>query len=171
MMMKNTESIGDYSKKFLRAVYNAGLPKDDARIADRFLASLTLSVQTLVRVTMARSGPNGESKRDWTVEQITQIGRDILGDDNRLYAEATRLIPGSRGQPEKNNEEHPRKKLHHSNKITKHEKTFFCSHHGKNPTHESSKCFTLINHKNKASSSNSRNPCRRCGENYYHGHV
>ncbi|OAD77032.1 hypothetical protein PHYBLDRAFT_158055 [Phycomyces blakesleeanus NRRL 1555(-)] len=120
---------------------------------------------------MARSGPNGESKCDWTVEQITQIGRDIFGDDNRLYAEATRLIPGSRGQPEKNNEEHPRKKLHHSNKITKHEKTFFCSHHGKNPTHESSKCFTLINHKNKASSSNSRNPCRHCGENYYHGHV
>ncbi|KAG2191771.1 hypothetical protein INT47_012821 [Mucor saturninus] len=171
MVMKNTESIGDYSKKFLRAVYNAGLNKDDPRIADRFLASLALSVQTLIKVTMARS-PNGEAKREWTVEQITQIGRDILGDDNRLYAEATRLIPGAHGQPEKKYEDHPRKKPHHhTSKITKHEKTFFCSHHGKNPTHESSKCFTLINRKNKASSLNSRNPCRRCGENYHHGHV
>ncbi|OAD65442.1 hypothetical protein PHYBLDRAFT_184143, partial [Phycomyces blakesleeanus NRRL 1555(-)] len=93
MVMLPSESIGDYSKKFLQAVYDAGLPKNDARVADRFLASLTRQVQTLLRLTMTRLDFNGETKRDWTVEQLTQIGRDILGDDNRMYAEATQLIP------------------------------------------------------------------------------
>ncbi|OAD78042.1 hypothetical protein PHYBLDRAFT_141905 [Phycomyces blakesleeanus NRRL 1555(-)] len=136
MMMKNTESIGDYLKKFPCAVYNAGLPKDNAYIANRFLALLILSVQTLVRVIMAHSGYNGESKRDWTVEQVTQISRYILADNNRVYSKTTQLILSSCGQPEKNNEEHSRKKLHHSNKITKHKKILFCSHHEKNPTHD-----------------------------------
>ncbi|KAG1443499.1 hypothetical protein G6F56_010652 [Rhizopus delemar] len=175
MTMKNSESIADYSKRFLQSVYNASLSKDDARIADRFLASLTLPVQTLVRVTMARSGPTGESKRDWTVEQITQIGRDILGDDNRLYAEATQLIPGARSHNEKNYGTHQEKKRRDydhkpKDRVRKPETPYFCSHHGRNRTHESKDCFTLKNKKVNGVAKD-LNPCRRCDEPYGPGHI
>ncbi|KAG1442990.1 hypothetical protein G6F56_010841 [Rhizopus delemar] len=172
MTMKNTESIADYSKNFLQAVFNAGLSKDDARIADRFLASLTLPVQTLVRVTMARSGPTGESMRDWTVEQITQIGRDILGDDNRLYAEATRLIPGARTHTEKtegNNHSMKKRTYEFKNKVNKPDKMYQCSHHGQNRTHDSKDCYWLK--KKESNVTTSRNPCRRCGEQFGPNHV
>jgi hypothetical protein len=174
MTMKNTESIGDYSKRFLQAVYNAGLPKTDARIADRFLASLTLPVQTLIRVTMARSGPNGESRHEWTVELITQIGRDILGDDNRLYSEATRLIPGAQAHTEKRREDNPIKKQSHINKykISKPDHQYYCKHHGKNRTHDTKDCYFLKKRggDNSTHTTNGRIPCRHCGEPYYAGH-
>ncbi|KAG1492964.1 hypothetical protein G6F52_013295 [Rhizopus delemar] len=145
--MSNKESIGDYSKKFLQAVYNAGLPSDDPRIADRFLASLTLSVQTLIRVTVARVGKSKDDANErWTVEYITQVGRDILGDDNKLYAEATALIPGanksdtvksrysengSRGDGSlSGHRRHQFKRRSHN--MTKVNKNYFCTHHGKN---------------------------------------
>lgn len=41
----------------------------------------------------------GRNKDDgnegWTVDYITQVGRDILGDDASVYAETTSLIPGA----------------------------------------------------------------------------
>ncbi|KAG1143413.1 hypothetical protein G6F37_003239 [Rhizopus arrhizus] len=82
--------------KDVTEVNNQVIRYDDPHIADRFLASLTLSVQTLIRVTVARVGKNkADTNERWTVEYITQVGRDILGDDNKLYAEATALIPGA----------------------------------------------------------------------------
>ncbi|KAG1081419.1 hypothetical protein G6F39_013905 [Rhizopus arrhizus] len=145
MQMSSKESIGDYSKKFLQAVYNAGLPSDDPRIADRFLASLTLSVQTLIRVTVARVGKNkADTNEKWTVEYITQVGRDILGDDNKLYAEATALIPGanksdtgksrysengSRGDGSLSGHRRHQFKRRSQN-MTKVNKHYFCTHHG-----------------------------------------
>lgn len=175
MTMKNTESIGDYSKRFLQAVYNAGLPKDDARIADRFLASLTLPVQTLIRVTMARSGPNEESRNEWTVERITQIGRDILGDDNRLYSEATRLIPGAQTHTEKHREDNSIKKQSTKPKfkVSKPENQYFCKHHGKNRTHDTKDCYFLKKRggTNSTHTTNGRIPCRHCGEPYFSGHT
>ncbi|KAG1449876.1 hypothetical protein G6F56_008517 [Rhizopus delemar] len=83
-----------------------GFSKDDGCIADHFLTPLTLPVQILARVTMTRSGPTGESKRDWTVEQITQIGRDILRDNDCFYAEVTQFIPGACLHTEKNHDTH-----------------------------------------------------------------
>ncbi|OAD66563.1 hypothetical protein PHYBLDRAFT_157097, partial [Phycomyces blakesleeanus NRRL 1555(-)] len=97
-----------------------------------------------------------------------------------MYAEATQLIPGAnmhteRRMEKKRMEAYPRKKVHSSNnqqhRISKPERSFFCSHHGKNTTHESSKCFTLANNKAKVAAPTKRNPCRRCGENYFRGHV
>lgn len=96
MQMGPKESISDYSKRFFGAVYNAGLPSNDPRIADRFLASLTLPVQTLIRVTVARVDRNKNTGVEgWTVEYDTQVGRDILSDDASVYAEATAQIPGA----------------------------------------------------------------------------
>jgi hypothetical protein len=45
------------------------------------LASLTKPVQTLIRVAMnsVKAGSSGENA-EYTVDQIAQIGRDILGD-------------------------------------------------------------------------------------------
>ncbi|KAG0760680.1 hypothetical protein G6F22_019062 [Rhizopus arrhizus] len=93
--MSSKESISDYSKKFLQAVFYAGLPKDDPRIADRFLASLTLPVQTIIRMTVTRVEGKRSRPHNWTVEYLSQVGRDVLGDDNSLYAEATAMIPGA----------------------------------------------------------------------------
>ncbi|OAD74086.1 hypothetical protein PHYBLDRAFT_63962 [Phycomyces blakesleeanus NRRL 1555(-)] len=175
MVMLPSESIGDYSKKFLQAVYDAGLPKNDACVADRFLASLTRQVQTLLWLTMTRLDFNGKTKRDWTVKQLTQIGRDILDNHNCMYAEAIQLIPGANMHTERRMEAYPRKKVHSSNnkqhQISKPEHSFFCSHHSKNTTYESSKGFTLANNKAKVAAPTKRNPCRQCGENYFCGHV
>ncbi|OAD73731.1 hypothetical protein PHYBLDRAFT_168165 [Phycomyces blakesleeanus NRRL 1555(-)] len=182
MEMQSTESIEDYSKKFLQAVSDADLAKDDAHIADRFLTSLTVQVQTLLRFIINRLDLGGELKRDWTVEQLTQIGRGILGDDNRLHAEATQPIPDKNVHTEnimekrtdKKMASYSRKKVNHNSvqhRVSKPERSFFCSHHGKNHTHESSECFTLVNRKPKVSISDSCNPCRRCGENYIRGHT
>lgn len=38
--MSSKESIENYSRRFLQAVFNAGLPRNGPRIADRFLSSL-----------------------------------------------------------------------------------------------------------------------------------
>ncbi|EIE87356.1 hypothetical protein RO3G_12067 [Rhizopus delemar RA 99-880] len=175
MQMSNKESIGDYSKKFLQAVYNAGLPSDDPRIADRFLASLTLSVQTLIRVTVARVGKSkADTNEKWTVEYITQVGRDILGDDNKLYAEATALIPGanksdtvksrynengSRGDGSlSGHRRHQFKRRSHN--MTKVNKNYFCTHHGKNGTHDTVDCFTT----KRVEKVNTNKKCFKCGQ-------
>ncbi|CAO3688748.1 unnamed protein product [Rhizopus stolonifer] len=124
---------------------------------------------------MARSDPNGESKRDWTVEKITQIGRDILGDDNRLYAETTQLIPGVRSYTEKNHSIHQEKKKRDydykpKDRVRKPETPYFCSYHGRNRIHESKDCFTLKNKKPKGVAKD-LNSCRRCDKPYGPGHI
>ncbi|EIE92659.1 hypothetical protein RO3G_17370 [Rhizopus delemar RA 99-880] len=181
MQMSNKESIGDYSKKFLQAVYNAGLPSDDPRIADRFLASLTLSVQTLIRVTVARVGKSkADTNEKWTVEYITQVGRDILGDDNKLYAEATALIPGanksdtvksrynengSRGDGSlSGHRRHQFKRRSHN--MTKVNKNYFCTHHGKNGTHDTVDCFTT----KRVEKVNTNKKCFKCGQPWSREH-
>ncbi|KAG1038185.1 hypothetical protein G6F43_012731 [Rhizopus delemar] len=45
---------------------------------------------TVTRVEGKRSRPH-----NWTVEYLLQVGRDVLGDDNSLHAEATAMIPGA----------------------------------------------------------------------------
>lgn len=175
MQMGPRESISDYSKKFLEAVYNAGLPSNDPRIADRFLASLTLPVRTLIRVTVARVGRNkSSSNEDWTIEYITQVGRDILGDDPFVYREATALIPGANRTPQAMNNgggnstgnSHGRtfhKKHTFPNKVSK---SYFCKHHGKNGTHNSKDCFSL----KKQGKSASNNSCYKCKKPWIKGH-
>ncbi|EIE87751.1 hypothetical protein RO3G_12462 [Rhizopus delemar RA 99-880] len=181
MQMSNKESIGDYSKKFLQAVYNAGLPSDDPRIADRFLASLTLSVQMLMRVTVARVGKSKiDTNEKWTVEYITQVGRDILGDDNKLYAEATALIPGanksdtvksrynengSRGDGSLSGHRRHQFKRRSRN-MTKVNKNYFCTHHGKNGTHDTVDCFTT----KRVEKVNTNKKCFKCGQPWSREH-
>jgi hypothetical protein len=78
----------DYSCRFQQAVYNAGLQLDDPRVADRFMASLILPVQTVVRITLVREQGGGA----WTVDRITQVARDVLGDKARNYVQTFDFI-------------------------------------------------------------------------------
>jgi hypothetical protein len=172
MQMGAKESISEYSKRFLQAVYNAGLPSNDPRIADRFLASLTLPVQTIIRVTVARVGRNKNANgENWTVEYITQVGRDILGDDASAYAVATSLIPNAndnsrmvnRSSVMSNGESKTfRKKPKFSHKVVK---SYFCKHHGKNGTHDTGDCFSLKNQDKPAGKS-----CYTCKKPWVPGH-
>ena len=163
----------DYSKKFLQAVYNAGLPSNDPRIADRFLASLTLPVQTLIRVTVARVGRNkGNNNDEWTVDFITQVGRDILGDDASVYAEAASLIPGA------NKTVSMATRGEHSGEVTKKQfkkkfmnkvtKNYFCKNHGANGTHDTKDCFSSKKHE-RAEAGEKR--CFRCKKPWVRGHT
>jgi hypothetical protein len=70
MKMSSKKSIADCSKRFLQTVFNAGLPQNDPRIADRFLPPLAVPVQTLIRVTLARVGGETKNDHNWTVEYI-----------------------------------------------------------------------------------------------------
>ena len=173
MRMNPKESISDYSKKFLQAVYNAGLPSNDPRIADRFLASLTLPVQTLIRVTVARVGRNkGNNNDEWTVDFITQVGRDILGDDASVYAEAASLIPGA------NKTVSMATRGEHSGEVTKKQfkkkfmnkvtKNYFCKNHGANGTHDTKDCFSSKKHE-RAEAGEKR--CFRCKKPWVRGHT
>ncbi|EIE79091.1 hypothetical protein RO3G_03796 [Rhizopus delemar RA 99-880] len=140
-----------------------------------FLVSLTLSVQTLIIVTVARVGKSkADTNEKWTVEYITQVGRDILGDDNKLYAEATALIPGanksdtvksrynengSRGDGSlSGHRRHQFKRRSHN--MTKVNKNYFCTHHGKNGTHDTVDCFTT----KRVEKVNTNKKCFKCGQ-------
>lgn len=175
MKMTSKESISDYSKRFLQAVFNAGLPQDDPRIADRFLSSLVLPVQTLIRVTLARAGGLTQRNEIWTVEYITQVGRNVLGDDNALYAEAASIIPGVKSE---RREEGPgvrsmnmKKKFPFKNKsISRINKTYFCTQHGKNPTHDTKDCFS-IKKRGEHMKSKGNKACYKCKKPWAPGHV
>lgn len=172
MKMTAKESIADYSKRFLQAVFNAGLPQDDPRIADRFLSSLVLPVQTIIRVTLARTGSVHAREKQWTVEYITHIGRDVLGDDNSVYASAVSLVPGGRSREEssagRSFGETPRKKFPFKNKqVNRVSKIYVCSQHGKNPTHDSKDCYSL----KKKSEKKGGRACYRCSQPWSPGHV
>jgi hypothetical protein len=146
MVMENNESVGDYAKRFQTAMFDAGLPRECPRVADRFLASLTKPVQTLIRVAMnsVKAGSSGENA-EYTVDQIAQIGRDILGDDHTSYNEAVSLLPGA-PVVERRKEKAPYYH-HHKNaarrvqKASKVAKPFSCIHHGNNATHDTKDCF------------------------------
>ena len=178
MQMDKEETIAEYSRKFLQAVYNAQLSKDDPRIADRFLTSLTLPVQTLIRVTLARVG-SAKKERDhnWTVEYIAQVGRDILGDDKTLYAEATALLPGARKnatrdmEPQNGHQKKgPKYAGIHKNKPAKVSRHFFCSQHGHNATHDSKDCFSVKKRHERFEGKKERS-CYRCHQPWHKGHV
>ncbi|KAG0818619.1 hypothetical protein G6F20_001430 [Rhizopus arrhizus] len=146
MQMSNKESIGDYSKKFLQAV-----------------------------VTVARVGKNkADTNEKWIVEYITQVGRDILGDDNKLYAEATALIPGanksdtvksrysengSRGDGSLSGHRRQQFKRRSQNmaKVNKH---YFCTHHDKNSARDTIDCFTT----KRIEKSSTNKKCFKCGQ-------
>lgn len=177
MTMKASESIMDYSCRFQQAVYNAGLQLDDPRVADRFMASLILPVQTAVRITLVRE-QGGEA---WTVDRITQVARDVLGDDNRFYAHATSLLPGAVPAPNERVNEFqgsssklPSWKRGGSKRGgfgagagTNHgvSKRFHCEQHGNNDTHGTKDCAFLRFKKARA-----EGKCVKCGEKFFRGH-
>lgn len=177
MTMSNNESVGDYAKRFQLAMYNAGLPRDCPRVADRFLASLTKPVQTLIRVTLARAGLSGTAAEKYTVDQIAQVGRDILGDDHSTYYEAVSLFPGapreqqSRGykRDKSNNDSKQGHALHRTVKSGKLMKSYFCTHHGKNGTHETKDCYTLKKREARPPSDKKKGKeCWKCGQAPWH---
>ncbi|EIE89635.1 hypothetical protein RO3G_14346 [Rhizopus delemar RA 99-880] len=173
MTMSSKESISDYSKKFLQAVFYAGLPKDDPRIADHFLASLTLPVQTIIRMTVTRVEGKRSRPHNWTVEYLSQVGRDVLGDDNSLYAEATAMIPGANRVKKQEGVDHGLASKHRISKpikANKLAKSFFCSHHGKNGTHNSKDCYSLKNRAEK-NTEKKENNCYKCHQPWFKGHV
>lgn len=176
MTMKVSESIMDYSCRFQQAVYNAGLQLDDPRVADRFMASLILPVQTAVRITLVRE-QDGEA---WTVDRITQVARDVLGDDNRFYAHATSLLPGAAPvSSERYNDSQGSSSKFSSWKRggTKRggssagtstgavSKRFLCDQHGHNDTHATKDCAFLRFRKARA-----EGKCVKCGDKFFKGH-
>ncbi|KAI8970723.1 hypothetical protein BDB01DRAFT_731428 [Pilobolus umbonatus] len=157
MTMRSNESIGDYSRRFLQAVHNASLPRLDERISDRFLASLTKPVQTIIRLAMTQLGGIG-GQGAWSVCCIIPIGREVLGDDSESYIEATTMIPGARGSNIEMATKRENRRLGGSSRFAPSDgksfnrtsfgkgkgkvmKTLFCTQHGKNNTHETKDCF------------------------------
>ncbi|KAI8647114.1 hypothetical protein BD408DRAFT_479515 [Parasitella parasitica] len=59
-------------------------------MAGRLVASLILPEQTAVRITLVCE----QGIESWTVDRITQVSRNVLGDDNTFYAHVTTLLPG-----------------------------------------------------------------------------
>lgn len=178
MVMDPSESIMDYSCRFQQAVYNAGLQLDDPRVADRFMASLILPVQTAVRITLVRE----QGTESWTVDRITQVARDVLGDDNRFYAHATSLLPGGASVADPSEQRQERRgyqgaakgssssgrRYQGSVKRTEHggvSKKFHCEQHGVNDTHSSKDCQYL-----KFKRAQAEGKCVKCGKPYERGH-
>ncbi|KAG1498916.1 hypothetical protein G6F54_004749 [Rhizopus delemar] len=103
---------------------------------------------TVTRVEGKRSRPH-----NWTVEYLSQVGRDILGDDNNLYAEDTFMIPGANRVKKQEGVGHGLASKHRISKpikANKSAKTFFRSHHGKNGSHNSKDCYSLKNRAEKS---------------------
>jgi len=180
MTMMPRESIGDYSKRFLQTVYNAGLYKDCPRVADRFLSSMTVQVQAMVRLAVARFGRSRKEKElNWTVEYIAQVGRDVLGDNPKSYEEATAILPTS-GRREKPitapGSPYPKQyksRPFHAALRSRYEKRipderFYCSHHGKNRTHHTKDCFSVVKRGNEERKERS---CYKCRKPWQRGHV
>ncbi|KAI8991160.1 hypothetical protein BDF20DRAFT_843066, partial [Mycotypha africana] len=90
MNMGLNDSIVDYSRKFLQTMHEAGISSTDEGVADPFLTSLTPPVQTVLRLSMVTN-----KDKKWTVEKLSELARDILGDDPSTYALATALLPGT----------------------------------------------------------------------------
>ena len=174
MTMSTKETLSDYSKKYLKAVYDAGLPKDDPRIADRFLSSLTPPIQTLIRISVARTGESREA--DWTVEYLAKVGRDVLGDERSLYSEACLSVMSNSAIVRDSGQSIPAMKRHDSSRSesrvrVKPEgrvwKKYICTQHGRNNTHNTNDCYTLKNRSGKER----KNDCFRCGKPWQRGHV
>ncbi|KAG1094667.1 hypothetical protein G6F40_012487 [Rhizopus arrhizus] len=168
MTMSSKESISDYSKKFLQAVFYGKLPK-----ADRFLASLTLPVLTIIRMTVTRVEGKRSRPHNWTVEYLSQVGRDVLGDDNCLYAKATAMIRAANQVKKQEGVGHGLASKHRISKPIKANKLakyFFCSHHEKNSTHNSNDCYSLKNRAEK-STEKKENNCYKCHQPWFKGHV
>ncbi|CEP17193.1 hypothetical protein [Parasitella parasitica] len=159
MTMRSSDSIADYSSRFQQAVYNAGLQLDDPRVADRFMASLILPVQTAV------------------------LARDILGDDNRLYAHAMALLPVGAGVEfaDEGNQERRgysgtsrgfatrNRRMQGGGKCQEGSgthKKYYCEQHGANETHASKDCQFLKFKRAKA-----EGKCVACGKPYERGHA
>ncbi|KAL9549488.1 hypothetical protein PS6_006065 [Mucor atramentarius] len=177
MTMSSSESIVDYSCRFQQAVYNAGLQLDDPRVAGRFMASLILPVQTAVRITLVRE----QGTESWTVDRITQVARNVLGDDNRFYAHATSLLPGgvqdpsvyencrerrgyqgsSRGTSSGRSGQHGFKRSENNHGVSK---KFHCEQHGPNDSHGSKDCQFL-----KFKRARAEGKCVKCGKPYERG--
>ena len=179
MTMQPKESVSEYSKRYLRTVYNAGLPKDCPRVADRFVSSLTVPVQAMVRLAVSRFGRSKKEKdTNWTVEYIAQVGRDVLGDNQESYSEATGMLPSSvRGERPKVSSPYPTReqRSHFAARSSRFEnkvagKEFFCHHHGKNRTHDTKECFSVVKRGDRERAVKTPE-CFKCGEPWQRGHV
>lgn len=169
MIMKVSESIMDYTCRFQQAVYNAGLQLDEPKVADRFMTSLILPVQTAVCITLVRK-QGGEA---WTVDRITQVARDILGDDNYFYAHAKSLLPGSAASPTEvkeyqgsSNRSSSRKKRFQKGTDGEIGKCMHCDQHGANDTHTTKDCSYLQFPRARA-----EGICVKCGDKFVKGHA
>ena len=95
----------------------------------------------------------------------------MLGDDNSVYAGAAAVIPsgGKREELSSGREvEVRRKKYPFKNKASNRVvKTFFCTQHGKNGTHETKDCFSG---KKKSAITSGNRKCYRCQLPWVPGH-
>lgn len=79
MEMKPNESVVEYSRKYLDAMYQAGLPRDDFRVAQCFVSSLVPAVRFEINSQLMRiPGPH-------SVEAIAKVARKIFGDSTAAY--------------------------------------------------------------------------------------
>lgn len=150
MVMRDTETVTQYSTRFLRAVNDAGLNASDPMLAQRFIASLTQLVQ--VCTCIALYGKN-ESHGDLTIEDVAKVARDILGDNYRSYAaEATLVNAGlnlTSGSGSGSGYSRKKQRMNNGTSIPAtssrdpriHDKAF-CKKHGWNKTHSTQACFS-----------------------------
>ncbi|KAL9538502.1 hypothetical protein MBANPS3_010881, partial [Mucor bainieri] len=147
---------------------------DEPRIADRFMASLILPVQTAVRITLVREQEDEDS---WTVDRITQVARDVLGVDNRFYAHATDMLPGGtaaevdQGRAERGYRGSGRGSSARDRRSPDHRfkrperggvaKKYHCEQHGSNDTHGSKDCQFL-----KFKKARAEGKCVKCCKPY-----
>lgn len=148
MTMRESESITQYTTRFLKAVGDAGLDPLDKLLAQRFLASLTDTVQLCTRIALW--GGN-KDEADLTIEQIAKVARDILGDNERCYAASSMLqnagfkVTSSHGGIKKK----PRHQVPVINQVhhpvhanLRFKGKFYCKKHGWNRTHREQECYS-----------------------------
>ncbi|KAG1450460.1 hypothetical protein G6F55_009674 [Rhizopus delemar] len=150
MVMRDTETVTQYSTRFLRAVNDAGLNAADPMLAQRFLASLTQSVQVCTRIALY--GKN-ESHDDLTIEEVAKVARDILGDSYRSYAAEAALVNAglnlASGSGSSLGYGRKKQRMNNGNPLAvmssrdpRMRDRIFCKKHGWNKTHDTQSCFS-----------------------------
>jgi hypothetical protein len=87
MEMRGTESIPQYTARFIKAINDANLNVHDNMLAQRFLASLIKPVQMLAKIAL-HNRPDAEL----TIEEISKIAQEIFGDDCKSYTAEAMLM-------------------------------------------------------------------------------
>jgi hypothetical protein len=185
--MKSTDSILDYTNRFLKLIHEAGRVKTDPHMAEKYRTSLYEPCQVMLLTVLESRSPNG---KDWTIDEICKIARNLFGDV------AIREKCGDAGHKRKSSDDHgagdggSRKKAAAgagSSKKGGASGGFFCPRHGGAASnHDAANCFSLgssvpgssvgpsnpkfLGKKNVPYAATNNRPCRYCHKTWTHGH-